>query len=365
MILFNDIASQWKEIEKITLPKLIDLLRTGPYILGSQVEAFEKEFAAYCGSKYAIGISNGTDGLKLALQYALSNKKIDKVILPANGFIADALAPLYFGKKIEFVDCDQYYNIDTNILREKFKKDKGNSTVIIVVHLYGQAANTPEIKKIVPEAFIIEDCSQAHGATINGRKVGTFGDIGVFSLYPTKNLGAMGDAGILITNNENCYKKLLPLRNYGSLDKINYTEMGYNNRLDEIQALILREKLPLIDKWISKKIALAKVYDAHLKNIKAIEIYKKAPYNDGSTYHIYPIKIKKRDQLKLFLDKKQIQTLIHYPTALHKIGLIKTSKSYPKSEKNSQELLSLPMHPYLTEENIKYISDLIKEFIYG
>ena len=364
MILFNDVASQWKEIEETTLPKLTEFLRTGPYILGAQVEAFEKEFAAYCGSKYAVGVSNGTDGLKLAIQCLmnLGAKKIRRIIVPANGYIADALAPLYCQLPIEFVDCDQYYNIDTRALKEKLSHDTGSLTIVLAVHLYGQAANIPEIRKISPDVLIIEDCSQAHGTTINGQKVGTLGDIGVFSLYPTKNLGAFGDAGIIITNQGPCRDFLVSLRNYGSVDKIHYPHIGHNARLDDLQALILRDKLPLLDKWIKIKQDLAVLYDSLLCDINNLEIYKKAPYNDGSTYHIYPIRIKKRDQLKNYLARKNIPTLIHYPMPLHKTEVLYDTKSYKNSEQFCQEILSLPMHPYLTAKDINFITNSIKDF---
>lgn len=366
MIQFNDVASQWKEIEPTTLPKLTEFLRTGPYILGSNVKSFEEDFANYCSSQYAVGISNATDGLKIAIQCALSFRKISRIILPANGYIADILAPLYNHiPQIEFVDCDPYYNMDTDLLREKFKGDTGGTTIILAVHLYGQAANVPEMRKIAKDAFIIEDCAQAHGATIKGKKVGTMGDIGVFSFYPTKNLGAIGDAGLITTDIERIYKDCLALRNYGSEDKTTYIGVGHNNRLDEIQALILKEKLPHLDQWIDKKKNLAYLYKTFLKDVKQINLPLEAPYNDGSTYHIYPIRAEKRDQLRNYLEREKIPTLIHYPKPLHKIfEHRKEGKliSFPKAEQYAQELISLPMHPYLTASDILSITNFIKGF---
>lgn len=357
MILFNDVASQWNEIEETALPKLINFLREGPYIQGKHCDEFESAFAQYCGVRNAIGVSNGTDGLKMALQCLPRANTV--VLVPSNGHISDALAPAYNNLPMFLIDCDEYYNMDSVALNN-FLNISSVSTTIIVVHMYGQAANVPEIRRVAPHSFIIEDCSQAFGATIEGRSVGTFGDIGVFSLYPTKNLGALGDAGVVITNNDSYAETLKSIRNYG---KDSYTSIGHNHRLDEMQALILKEKLPLVKKWIERKRYLANLYREQLSNIEGIILPLEAPYNDGSTYHIFPIRVPGlRDVLQQYLKDRDIPTLIHYPILIQEMPLFRTVGN-KRAFQYSRELLSLPMHPYLKENDIYTITTAIKEFL--
>jgi dTDP-4-amino-4,6-dideoxygalactose transaminase len=367
MIHFNDIASQWKEIESTTLPKLIEFLRTGPYILGSKLKEFEKNFAEYVSVKYAVGVSNGTDGLKIAFQALGFGEKPfcdwtdTPVFVPANSHISDALLAIYQGINPIFVDCDQYYNMDVEDLVCRGKM-YAKRPVVIAVHMYGQAADIPGIRKALPRAIIIEDCSQAFGATIQGQPVGTFGDIAVFSLYPTKNLGAMGDAGIVVTNDSLYYDRLKALRDYGSFDRKDYVYLGGNHRLDDIQALILNEKLSRVKAWIHQKREYARIYNQLLQNIGDIALPTQAPYADESTYHIYPIRTEHRDELRLYLEKEGIPTAIHYSMPLHKISLLTASKTVKIAEEFSKTILSLPMHQYLSENDIKFISDAIKDF---
>jgi len=363
-IKFNDITSQWNEIEAWALPDLLRVLKEGPYINGPNVKRFEEEFAFWCGAKHAIGVSNGTDGLKLALQ-AVTATEDSVIVMPANGYIADALAPLSLHlNRIKLIDCDEYYNIDPYRLVETLAELKAYHIVLIVVHLYGQAADIKGIRQHYPNMTIIEDCSQAAGAMIDGKYVGTFGDIGVFSLYPTKNLGACGDAGIITSDDTIYYKRICMLKEYGSQYRQgNYELLGWNHRLDEIQAVILRHKLQMMTTWIQRKQKRAEFYNQELKHVPEVTIPLKAPYNQNHTYHLYPIRTRRRNELKAYLEQHGIQTLIHYPRSLNKISLLSQySGIYPNADRYADELLSLPMHPYLTEEEQAYIVTQIKGF---
>jgi dTDP-4-amino-4,6-dideoxygalactose transaminase len=364
MISFNDVTAQWREIEEHALPRLKDFLRKGPYILGDQVKIFEQNFAQAMDVNFAVGVSNGTDGLKLAVQ-ALDVPPGTPVIMPANAYIADALAATCFNLPITLVDCDQFYQIDTEQLQKVMRSIGNSKPIIIVVHLYGQASDMSTIKSIAPTSYIIEDCSQAHGASIHGELVGGFGDIGVFSCYPTKNLGAIGDAGVITTNDEHLYQKLIALRNYGTLDKCDYTQMGWNHRLDDIQALFLDEKLPYMHKWNESRVRAAHFYNEHLENIEEIVIPEEAPYNDGSTYHLYPIRAKKRDDLQAYLKTHEIPTLIHYPLPIHKITLfhhLDHDDYCMRAAQYAKEILSLPMHPFLQLKDVERVAQSIKNF---
>lgn len=363
MTKFNDVTAQWREIEKEALPELLDLFRNGPYMNGANLKAFESAFAAWCGTKHAIGVSNGTDGLKLALQ-ALELESGTTVIMAANAYIADALAAEYLELlDIRFVDCDKWYGIDVKALQtlvNSFPVDR--KVVVLAVHLYGQPCDIQGIKRVCPNALIIEDCSQAAGATINRTPIGSFGDMGVFSLYPTKNLGAIGDAGIIVTNNDDYSSRLRMLREYGTIDKIDYTATGWNHRLDEVQALILRHKLPHVKRWNTRKSVLAAAYALDLLNVGDIVLPEQAPWADNHTRHLYPIRTEHRDDLQIFLAQNGIPTIIHYPRPLHKTTVFYRDLSFPKAEHFAETILSLPIHPYMKSKEVHHIAMLIKRF---
>lgn len=368
MIEFNNIAAQWEEIREAV--KIDQFLSHGPYILDENVKEFEKEFSEYCGAKYAVGVSSGTDGLKLALQALNSNiwpihnaRTIPyQVIIPANAHISSALAPSYFKLGTTVIDCDKDHNID--IKKLKIYLDICTPpTIIIVTHMYGKPVDVYRIKEIAPDSLIIEDCSHAHGATIKGQHVGTIGDLGVFSLYPTKNLGAIGDAGIIITNNFELSQHLKALRNYGAYSKDDCQQIGWNNRLDEIQALILREKLRHLNKWNACRRAIAELYNEYLQDVGDLSLPQ---ITEGRVFHIYQIRTTRRDQLKDFLKKKDIPTLTHYPTPVYKTEefhhLNIDPSKMPRTEAYSQELLSLPIHPYMIKQDVETVTDTIKIF---
>ena len=368
--MFNDLSKQWDLIEKNVKPRFENLFETSHFIGGEDVNKFEKNFANYCGSKYAVGVSNGTDALKIALA-SFNLKSPCGIIIPANTFIATALAASYIpdlSSKLVLVDCDKYYQIDTDLLERCLKKNrkKWSSCVIIPVHLYGHPANMQRILEIAEEynCYILEDSSQAHGAETMNKKVGVFGDASAFSLYPGKNLGAAGDAGVITTNNHEIYQKLKSLRNYGSTKKYYYDFKGWNNRLDSIQAIIVDEKLKYLDDWNKKRIQIAQKYDNLLKDNENISLPEKAPYADKYIYHIYAIRVKDRDKLQKHLTANNVPTIIHYPIPIEKTKPFEHLGRFNniKTKEYAKELISLPMHPFLSNNQIKYIAKTITDF---
>jgi len=356
-VLFNDLRPQWDAIKQSAMPELEDLLQNGPFISGKNVSEFEGMFASLCSTSYAIGVSNATDGLKLVIQ-SLGYPTSAPIMIPANGYISDALAASYIGHPIIPIDCDEYYNMDTGDLKKWIALYP--ESIIIPVHFYGQPCDMLRIAEIASEkATIIGDCSHAHGASIQGIPIGSFGIASVFSFYPTKNLGAMGDAGVIVTNNEKLYNNLKLLRDYGTTDTtdhIDYQYIGWNNRLDEMQALVLKHKLPYLGEWNKRRKEIASLYDRGFHNLTFIKTPQIAPYADGSVYYLYTIRVEKRNELREYLSKQEIQTLIRYPLPVHKMSIFRELEniSCPLAENYSSEILSLPMHPFLTQDEIDY-----------
>lgn len=361
---FFDLKKQYKSIQSKIDFVIKQTLSNSSFILGKNLEEFENQFAKYIGVDYTIGVNSGTDALLLSL-IALGIKKDDEIITVPNSFVATTLAITNLGAKPIFVDIDsKTYNIDVN----QIEKNITNKTkAILPVHLYGHPAEMNKILEIAKKynLKVIEDACQAHGALYNGKKVGSFGDLACFSFYPTKNLGAYGDAGIITTNNKELANKLKMLRNYGQTKKYYYEIRGINTRLDEIQAAILNVKLKYLDKWNEKRIKNANLYTSLLKNIPEISL----PISQDSkhVFYSYIIRTENRDQLQKYLEENGILTLIHFPIPLH---LQKVHKNlgyklndFPITEKYANEILSLPMFPELTKSEIKYIAEKIKEFI--
>jgi len=324
-------------------------LKSGWYVLGSQVEKFEKEFSDFCNTNYCVGVASGLDALILALD-AFDLPKDSEVIVPSNTYIATILAIIRSGFKPVLVEPDiKTYNLNPVKIEEKITK---NTRVILVVHLYGKACDMEKIVKIANKynLKIIEDCAQAHGAKFKGRKVGSFG-IGCFSFYPTKNLGALGDAGAITCNNKIYKDKLKSLRNYGSSKKYYNDDVGYNSRLDEIQAGFLSVKLEILDEITSHKRRLAKVY---LENLSS-EFIKPIVSDDFfDVYHIFNIRHNKRDELKEYLIKNNINTEVHYPISPNNQKSMKAyiEGSYLISEEIHATTLSLPISYFHTQEDI-------------
>ena len=315
------------------------------FILGKEVDVFENAFAKFSNSRYAVGTSSGTDALFLALK-CLNLKKNDEVIVPAHTFIATALSVFHANCKIILCDIDpKTLLIDT----KKISKLITNKTkAIIPVHLYGMGVDIIQIKKIIGKRkiFIVEDSSQAHGLNHYSNKVFK-GDMSIFSLYPGKNLGANGDAGIIITNNKVYYKKLKMLRNWGGVKKYQHSIIGYNMRMDTIQATILNEKLKKLKKWTSDRKKIAKFYNKKLSKIKSLNISHN--FKNDHVFHLYVIICNRRDKLQKYLKSKNIETIIHYPKPIHKHLAFKDEiffkKKFKIAEKISNECLSIPIYP--------------------
>ena len=333
------------------------------YIEGEEDKSFEKAFAEFCGTKYCIGVGNGLDALMLALK-ALGIGEGDEVIVPSNTYIATALAVTYVGATPVLVEPDiNTFNINPSLIESKISS---KTKAIMPVHLYGQACDMDPILEIAKKhnLKVVEDCAQAHGATYKGRKVGTFGDAAGFSFYPGKNLGALGDAGAVVTNNKELADKIRALGNYGSDYKYHHIYKGNNSRLDELQAAFLSVKLPHLERMNIERRRIAKLYTEGINNDKVI-----VPYVNPDcvpVWHIYGIRCNERDALEKHLKEKGISTNKHYPISIHLQECYKDLNipkgTLPLAEEISSTELSIPMFYGLTDEEIHYVIDAINEF---
>ncbi len=361
IVSYENLQKLNQEFEVMFKERFNNFLNNGWYILGKEVKDFEENFAAYCGAKYCIGVANGLDALVLGLKvYEFPEKS--EIIVPSNTYIATILSIINAGHIPILVEpCIKSYNLDTSLIEEKIST---KTKAIMVVHLYGQIAQMDEICSLAKKynLKIIEDCAQAHGSMFKGKMAGTFGKIGAYSFYPTKNLGALGDAGAIITSDERLYEKLKALRNYGSEKKYYNKYKGFNSRLDELQAAFLNIKLPCLNKIIQHKRELAKLYNSSLTNkvVKPIEI------QDGfHVYHIYNIRMKNRDELKAYLLQQGIQTEIHYPVPPNKqLGYTDyfNKLSFPISEQIHSTTLSLPISYTTTKAEAKNVIEVVNKF---
>ncbi|ORU00565.1 4-keto-6-deoxy-N-Acetyl-D-hexosaminyl-(Lipid carrier) aminotransferase [Anaerovibrio sp. JC8] len=334
------------------------------YIEGIEDEAFETSFAEFCNSKYCVGVGNGLDALMLSLK-ALGIGEGDEVIVPSNTYIATALAVTYVGANPVFVEPDiRTFNIDVTRI-EPAITDK--TKAIMPVHLYGQACDMDPIMDLAKtyNLFVVEDCAQAHGATYKGHSIGTFGDGAGFSFYPGKNLGALGDAGAVITNNKDIADKVRALGNYGSDYKYHHIYKGNNSRLDELQAAFLTAKLPYLNKMNKERRRIAKLYMDGIDNPEIILPY--VPEYTVPVWHIFGIRCKRRDELEKWLNEAGICTNKHYPIPMHMQECYKdlgfTKGDYPVAEEISATQLSLPMYYGMTDEEIGYVIKMINSFV--
>ena len=359
MIEYESLGRLNKSFEDEYVQCFKDLLDSGWYILGKQVATFEEAFAQYCGTKYCIGVASGLDALMLALR-CYDFPVGSEVLVPSNTYIATILSILQCGLKPVLVEPDiQTYNIDPLRIEEKITK---NTRAIMVVHLYGKSCDMGSIMAIADkyELPVIEDCAQAHGAMFKGQKVGTFG-IGAFSFYPTKNLGALGDAGAITTNDSARNDLFRALRNYGSKVKYQNDYIGYNSRLDEIQSTLLNVKLKYLDQINSYKRKLADVY---LKELKGDFIKPVVSPDYFDVYHIFNIRHPRRDELKEYLLKNGIKTEIHYPIPPHKQKAMEgvIEGEYPLSEEIHKTTLSLPISYGHTLADISKVIEVLNKF---
>jgi dTDP-4-amino-4,6-dideoxygalactose transaminase len=365
MIPFLDLKNNNQQYRGELIEAAINVIDSGWYIQGEQVKAFEKEFASYCGTKHCIGVGNGLDALILifrAYKELGRLKEGDEVIVPANTYIASILAITENRLKPILVEPDeQTYNLDPKLIEQAITP---KTKAILAVHLYGQLANMLEINKIAKKnnLLVIEDSAQAHGASYNGIKAGSWGDASGFSFYPGKNLGALGDAGAVTTNDPELAKTIRALGNYGSHKKYENLYKGVNSRLDEMQAAMLRVKLRHLDKEIEKRREIA---DYYLKNIKNENIIlPTARYENNSVWHLFVIRANKRDELQRYLLDNGVQTLIHYPLAPHKqeAYIEWHDENFPISEQMHDEALSLPISGVQRMEDTMEIVKIVNEF---
>lgn len=333
------------------------------YIEGVEDENFEKSFAQYCDTKYCVGVGNGLDALMLALK-ALNVGADDEVIVPSNTYIATALAVTYVGAKPVFVEPDiRTFNIDPNRIEAAIT---GKTKAIMPVHLYGQACDMDPIMEIAQKysLYVVEDCAQAHGATYKGKKIGSFGNAAGFSFYPGKNLGALGDAGAMVTNNKEIADKVRALGNYGSDYKYHHIYLGNNSRLDEMQAAFLSAKLPHLDKINEERRKIANRYLNDIKNTQIVLPY--IPEYANPVWHIFGIRCKRRTELETFLNERGIGTNKHYPIPMHLQECYKAlgfkKGDFPVAEEISETELSIPMYYGMTDAEVQYVIDTINDF---
>ncbi len=350
-----------KEFEPHFQEKFKAFLDKGWYVLGNEVKVFEENYAHYCGTKYCIGVANGLDALILGLQVFDFPKK-SEIIVPSNTYIATILAIINAGHIPVLVEPDiNTYNINPDLIEAKITS---NTKAIMIVHLYGQICQMDKIMSLANKynLEVIEDCAQAHGATFNGKKAGSFGKIGAHSFYPTKNLGALGDAGAITTSDSILYEKLKALRNYGSEKKYYNKYIGLNSRLDELQAAFLNVKLTHLDKITNHKLKLASLYDSGLSS-KVIKPIFASDYSH--VYHIYNIRTNQRDELKSYLLENGINTEVHYPVSPNNQEGYQeyfAGTVYEISEEIHKTTLSLPISYATKEEEVKIIIEKINDF---
>lgn len=358
---FTDFKKEFFSLEKDLIKSFQNIGRKGNYILGKELKVFENKVKKFLGANYVLGVGNWTEGMVMVCK-ALNFSKNDEIITVSNSFIATCGAISYAGCKPVLVDVDNTLNMNVELLKKKITK---NTKAIMPVHLSGIPANIDEIKKICKKhnLIFIEDAAHAFGGKYRDKYLGTFGDVGIFSLHPRKNLHVLGDGGIIVTKNKELFKKLLLLRNHGLKDRDESIIWGTNSRLDNMQAGFGNVMINKINKWNKKFLKTANYYSQNLKHLVQIPIYDNQI--SAPTFHQYIIRTNKRDDLKKFLSEKGIETAIHYPKPIHKqkayindYGNIKLKYT----EKYAKQILSLPIHAFLNDQQVKYVVNNIKIF---
>jgi len=353
---FLDLKTQYKTIKQEIDEAIANVIKETAFVGGEYVIRFEEEFANFCQAKYCVGVGNGTDALFIALR-ALGIGRGDEVITAANSFIATSEAITMTGARVVFVDCDpQTHNIDVKKIPSVVTPQ---TKAIIPVHLYGQPADMVTLQKIAKEydLFLVEDAAQAHGAEINGQRIGCLGHVACFSFYPGKNLGAYGDAGAIVTNDEELAIRCRMIGNHGRVKKYDHDFEGMNSRLDGLQAAILSAKLRYLEDWTKKRRGVADSYKNLLQNSKVIIPVE--AFGVRHVYHLYVVRVPHRDVIQAALKGKGIDTGIHYPIALPNLKAYEYlgygPKDFPIATQYSKEILSLPIYPELSRSQIEYI----------
>ena len=357
-----DLKEQYKTISKEVNKNVLDILSSGQYILGKNLLKLEESFSKYVGSNYAVGCNSGTDALLLSLR-AMNIGPGDEVITSPFSYFATAEVIALTGARPVFADINPHtFNINHKLIEKLITK---KTKAIIPVHLYGQACEITEIKRICRKynLVLIEDCAQSFGAKMNDQFTGTFGQFGCFSFFPTKNLGCAGDGGMVVTNSLQKAKILKKLRNHGGLVRNKHEYIGYNSRLDEIQASILLTKLKIINSINKKRVKIAKKYKKMIDN-KNIRL----PYQSSNAHHVYnqfTIRVKNRNNFIKHLEKNQIPYGVYYPIPIYKQRAFKTYNYKYRlinTEMITKECISIPMYPELDNDSIEYISDIINKY---
>lgn len=358
---FNTLDRQFYQYQDEYEKKVLEILRKDWYILGPEVKNFEEEFAKYLNIPYVVGVDNGLNAIVMAVR-ALGIKEGDEVIVQANTYIASVMGITINGATPIFVEPDEYYNIDADKIEEKIT-DK--TKAILVVHLYGQASNMNKVLELCKKynLKLIEDCAQAHGAKYKDKMVGTFG-IGCFSFYPSKNLGCFGDGGAISTNEERLDRNFRVLRNYGSEKRYHNEVVGYNSRLDELQAGLLRIKLKYIFELEKEREEIAKRYLKEIKN-PLIQL-PKVRENCTHVWHLFVIRVKNRENFQNYLEQNGIGSVIHYPIPPHLSEAYKylgyKKGDFPITERYAETVLSLPLYNGMTKEELGYVIDKINKY---
>lgn len=359
---FIELKRQYLKYEDAYNNAITNCIKSGNYILGNELSRFEKDYAEYFGVKYCAGVNSGLDALKISLN-AIGVQQGDEVIVQSNTFIATALAISENGATPIFIDSDEYFGIDVSLLERSIT---AKTKAIIVVHLYGQPSEMSKILELSKKynLYLIEDCAQAHGAKYKSEYVGTIGDIGCFSFYPTKPIGAFGDGGAIITNSKVLHEKIRMIRNYGSTEKYYHDILGINSRLDEVQASILRVSLRYFEEGFEERGRIARLYLENIRNPKINLPLLRS--NTTHAWHIFPILTEMRDSLQEYLILNGIETQIHYPIPCHLskcyTSLLNNIPNLNMTELQSKSELSLPIYNGMNDDEINYIIEIINKF---
>jgi|SRR3989344_5490733 len=361
MIHMHEFPKEYGRKRSVLLRAVDQCFKEGKYILGDHVSRFEKAFAAYVGTTYCVGVGNGLEALQISL-LALGVGPGDEVITVANSDVATALAITHTGATPVFVDIDTYYHMDPTRIENAITK---RTKAILPVHLFGQLADMPAIMAIARKHKIpvVEDACQAHGASYRGKQAGSFGTLGGFSFYPTKNLGAFGDAGAITTNSKTLYRRCLMLRNRGQTKQYRHVIVGLNSRIDELQAALLELKLPQLDDLNKKRKDNAHLYQQLLSRVPHIRL-PEVRRGHTHVFHQFVIWAKRRDELRLYLQKHGIESQIHYPVPIHKQRCYNEFRRIrlQLTERAAKHILSLPIHQHLSHDDIQTVCQTIRNF---
>jgi dTDP-4-amino-4,6-dideoxygalactose transaminase len=360
-----DLATQQAQVSDAIREGFNRVIAEGSFIQGPQVREFEEEWASYCGTRFAIGVGNGTDAIELALR-AVGIGRGDEVILPTNTFVATAGAVVRAGAKVVLADCNENFLLDPEDVAAKMTP---RTKAVIGVHLYGQAAPMELIRTLVgPDIILIEDMAQAQGARRHGLRAGALADIAATSFYPGKNLGAYGDAGAVMTSSTQYAERVRRLRNHGGIERYSHQEVGFNSRLDSLQAVVLSAKLMMLDEWNRQRRAAASLYVELLSDAEGVTLPRAGEGNEH-VHHVYVICVAERDRVVRELNSAGVGSGIHYPVPIHLLpayaGLGHGMGEFPRAERFAGEILSLPIYPGISPEQQEFVAEQVRRAVRG